>query len=148
VLHVRNFAAEAVEIAITLSFRAEFEDVYAVRGLCAERPGTLCSSRWEGDRLRFRYEGADEIARTTDIRFWRHPDVAEEREARFVLHLAPETEEDITLSITLTEQRPGETELEAAPVWAAPSSASRSRGRTEGALRSVFYRTTDRSTCG
>jgi glycogen debranching enzyme len=108
VLRVRNFSTEAVDLTLTFSFRADFEDVYAVRDLCQERRGALDPARWEGDQLRLRYQGADAITRATEIRFWRHPDRAEGRRARFLLHLEPDAEEEIALSITLVESRRGE----------------------------------------
>ncbi len=114
VLRVKNFAAEAVEITLGLTFRAEFEDVYAVRNLCARAPGKASAARWDGARLRFRYEGTDDLVRTTDVRCWRRPDDVDGREARFVLRLAAEAEEEIALSITLGEIRRGEPEPEAA----------------------------------
>ncbi|MFT3775688.1 MAG: glycogen debranching N-terminal domain-containing protein [Minicystis sp.] len=106
VLRARSFSAEPVDLTLTLSFRSTFEDVYALRGLCDARPGTLHPARWEGDLLRLRYDGADDIVRTTDIHFERRPDRAEANRACFAIHLDPGAEAEIALSITLGESHP------------------------------------------
>jgi glycogen debranching enzyme len=103
VIRIKSFAWTAADITITLSFQSSFEDVYAVRGLCAERPGELHPPSWEGDRLRLRYDGADGTVRRTDVQLWRHPDGVDEKSARFALHLEPGAEEEIALSISLHE---------------------------------------------
>jgi len=129
VIRVRNFASVAVDIGVSLAFRAGFEDLYVVRGLCVERPGTLHPARWDGDRLELRYDGADGIVRTTGIQFFRRPDRTEldGRRARFRLRLEPGAEEEIALSIALAESRRGEVRP-AAPA-SRPDLAEIERGR-------------------
>jgi glycogen debranching enzyme len=103
VIRIKSFAWAAARITVTLSFQSSFEDVYAVRGLCDERPGELRSPAWEGDRLELRYDGADGVVRRTEVQLWRHPDGVEGSSARFTLHLEPGAEEEIALSIMLHE---------------------------------------------
>jgi glycogen debranching enzyme len=103
VLRVRNFHDEAVDLVLTLRFRAEFEDVFDVRGLLSNGHGKLHPPRWAHQSLRLQYDGSDGIQRTTDIHFWRRPDEIDGCTVRFSLHVESETEQEIALSIHLHE---------------------------------------------
>ncbi len=102
-IRVKSFAAEPADVALALSFRAGFEDVFAVRGLLSDKPGRLHPAAWVDGVLRFTYDGADGIRRTTDVQFWRPPCETEGTIARFLLHLEPEAEEEISLCVVLSE---------------------------------------------
>ena len=66
---LRNFDTNRARLPIRLAFGADFNDVFAVRGLVAERPGRLLDSDWDGDRLTFGYDGADGVKRRLEISF-------------------------------------------------------------------------------
>jgi glycogen debranching enzyme len=63
----RSYDANAARLPIGLSFAADFEDVFVVRGLLRELPGKLHDPAWEAGRLVFRYEGHDGVDRTLTI---------------------------------------------------------------------------------
>ncbi len=104
VIHFKSYAMKPADVEVSLWFRAGFEDVFAVRGLTRAHPGRQAPPAWAEDTLRFSYEGADGKRRITCVRFWRHPDYVEETRARFLLHLDPEAEETISLSVLLSEE--------------------------------------------
>jgi glycogen debranching enzyme len=64
---IRNYDPGLATIPIHLEFAADFRDVFAIRGLLDERPGTLHDPAWDGDRLRFAYNGKDGIDRRVDV---------------------------------------------------------------------------------
>jgi glycogen debranching enzyme len=126
VIHVRSFAVEPVDLVIELEFQAGFEDLFQVRGLLLEQHGTRHPARWVGSELRFRYDGKDGIDRSTRIHFWRAPDQTEDRCARFALHLDPDAEEEIALTLQIAESAP---EARDAPGLTRPDLAAIERRR-------------------
>lgn len=55
----QNFGLQQIEFPLSLSFRAAFEDVFAVRGFLPEHPGKLHPAAWKDGVLTFLYDGAD-----------------------------------------------------------------------------------------
>jgi glycogen debranching enzyme len=86
-IRFQNYGLEAVEIPITLTFKAEFEDIFAVRGLLQKRFGELHSPEWMDGVLTFSYKGADGLFRGLRIYFDPAPTRTEETTAHFDLKL-------------------------------------------------------------
>ncbi len=69
-LELVNHDAGDVELPLSLSFRARFEDIFVVRGMRPEDPGKVVETRWLGrDLLFFLYHGSDDVFRSLAIRF-------------------------------------------------------------------------------
>lgn len=102
-LRIKSFSAEPVEVEISLAFRARFEDVYTVRGMCKGPRGEHHPARWEDGRLYLRYDGKDGIRRTTQVAFGRRPHDTRGRRARFVLRLDPGAEQEIGVVVVVGE---------------------------------------------
>lgn len=100
---VKNFGQMSVQFPVSLAFRSEFEDVFAVRGLYAERLGRLRPPKWDQEALVFAYEGVDDLYRYAIVRFSRAPDVTDGTAAEFNICLPPEESTEIVVSITLKE---------------------------------------------
>ncbi|MDQ6681868.1 MAG: hypothetical protein M3Y88_01175, partial [Chloroflexota bacterium] len=66
---IHNYSAETANLTLQLAFAAEFEDVFEIRGMMAQRRGLLHDPRWDGDRLGFRYDGQDGVVRTLTVSF-------------------------------------------------------------------------------
>jgi glycogen debranching enzyme len=128
VLTVRNFAADAITVTLTLRFRAEFQDVYQVRGLLHGKRGTLHDPSWEDSVLRFAYDGVDEVRRSVDVRFWHAPDHTDGATAQFVLELPSEHAEEIALSLELGEEPCAQPRRAAAPSGKRPELGRIERG--------------------
>src|SRR5207244_10991050 len=60
--------------SVTLSFGADFRDIFDIRGFPRDKWGNLLPPEWEDDALTLRYEGLDGVARRTVISFDRPPD--------------------------------------------------------------------------
>ena len=72
-IELHNFDTDGARLPVRLRFGAGFEDVFEVRGLLDERPGTLHEPAWDGDRLVFRYDGKDGVIRTLTVSTDRKP---------------------------------------------------------------------------
>jgi glycogen debranching enzyme len=64
---ISNHAGQRAKLGLELAFSAGFEDVFTIRGLLGVRRGELHDPVWDDDGLRFRYDGADGVVRTTRI---------------------------------------------------------------------------------
>ena len=121
----RNFGLETVEFELELEFAAGFESMFTIRGAEVGKRGKLREPRWKGNRLEFRYDGADERVRTTTLSFDPPPARAGAGGvAGYRLELAPAASECIRIEIEIADR--GEGAIETTPVtWRrAPSFSS------------------------
>lgn len=110
----RNYADQPVEFEVSLTFRADFEDVFCVRGLLPEKHGTAAKPRWDAsDALQFLYHGSDGLYRRTEIEFQPTPARAKGTTAHFHIALPPQGIEELEISIQLAES-PDRVALQAA----------------------------------
>jgi glycogen debranching enzyme len=86
-LVVHNVGEHDVACPLRLSFRAEFESVYGLRGMIPKRLGTPEQPTWENGTLWFRYKGIDGKFRALAITMTPGPDNQETDAARYAIHL-------------------------------------------------------------
>ncbi|HEY9450404.1 MAG TPA: glycogen debranching N-terminal domain-containing protein, partial [Gemmatimonadaceae bacterium] len=100
-----NFGLGAVKFAVSLTFGAQFEDVFAVRGLFNEELGRVRKPQWKDDALVLAYDGADGRTRSATIELSPAPE-ASKREAcgaRFELSIASRERVTIDAHIRLAD---------------------------------------------
>jgi glycogen debranching enzyme len=107
-LRIENFHSEEVDFSIALNFRARFRDVFNARDLTHDQPGKLHDPKWEGKRLVFSYDGADDIFRSTHIEFSRAPDFIEGTTARFTFKLSQRGHAELHTAIHIHESSKSE----------------------------------------
>jgi glycogen debranching enzyme len=74
-VEVRNFNPFDVTTTLTLELRADFKDIFEVRGMFAKQAqGTFLRPRTDADGAELLYRGADGMVRHTGITFNRAPD--------------------------------------------------------------------------
>jgi len=66
-LVLRSHERDAARLPLQLAFRADFADVFAIRGLLDDHPGATHEPAWDGDILRFAYDGRDGVNRFLDV---------------------------------------------------------------------------------
>ncbi len=66
-LVVRSHDQDAAQLPLQLAFRADFADVFEIRGLLDDRPGATHEPAWDGDVLHFAYDGRDGVNRFLDV---------------------------------------------------------------------------------
>lgn len=112
ILAIRNHAPRPIDLRVRLAFRAEFEDIFVVRGLktmpSRERDSVVARAHATG--LSFTCEGRDGVVRALDVQLCPAPQTMHESSALFQLHLDTEEAKEIHLSMRVSESAtsPGE----------------------------------------
>ncbi|HBY93049.1 MAG: hypothetical protein M5U01_28115 [Ardenticatenaceae bacterium] len=103
VFSFHNFGLEQVEFPLSLTFRAEFEDIFVVRGLLREALGTLHPPSWQDDVLYFLYDGKDGLHRSLTIDFSPVPESRDGTTAHFQIALEPRETRQLMVSLFIAE---------------------------------------------
>jgi glycogen debranching enzyme len=88
-IRVRNFGTKTRSLKLSVSFVADFLDIFEVRGLVREQRGQLQAPRVDRSRVVLSYRGMDGGQRTTTLRFSPAPDELDESRAVFALEVEP-----------------------------------------------------------
>jgi glycogen debranching enzyme len=95
-----NFHFANVEVAVDLSYDADFVDVFQVRGCARAASGRYFRPVVRGDTLIFSYLGRDGVMRQTVVRFVPRPAQLAERSAMWHLRLEPLQRQQLEISVT------------------------------------------------
>ncbi len=95
---IHNFDAHPQRCWLTLNFQADFRDLFEIRGIQRPRRG-LFTTRLEDNRLTFRYQGLDGIARATQIHLDPPPERLTENQALYALDLEPGRQRAIIVTV-------------------------------------------------
>ena len=104
-LTFRNFSLQPVEFPVSLTFRAGFEDVFAIRGLLPEKHGKLSRPIWKDSVLSFTYEGADGLYRSLSVHADPHPESEAGTTAHFTVRLQPRESKRLLVDL-VAESKP------------------------------------------
>jgi glycogen debranching enzyme len=99
-----NFGLSDVELPISLDFGAQFEDIFAVRGLFSEKLGDVRTPEWKDDSLVLAYDGADRRRRSATIAFTPAPAKRESCGARFQLKVPSRAKVTIDVHVRLDDE--------------------------------------------
>jgi glycogen debranching enzyme len=91
-IHVKNFGLDDVEVNFSLQFRADFADIFEVRGKHRTRRGRNLGVTVEGPAVTLAYEGLDGVQRRTRLAFDPRPNALLATEAFFRAALPPHGE--------------------------------------------------------
>ena len=94
-----NYGMEPLEVPLSISFAADFQDIFQVRGMTRERSGRMLPAEVTDDFLVLGCEGLDGVVRRTRIHCHPAPRQMVDEEMRFRFHLEPKVELSITFSI-------------------------------------------------
>jgi glycogen debranching enzyme len=94
---------QQAEFSVSMTFRTEFEDVYAVRGVVIQKLGVLHAPSWRNGVLHFLYEGKDGLYRSLSVHFSPQPDSMDGRTAYFRFRLAPREAQQMRISLVIAE---------------------------------------------
>jgi glycogen debranching enzyme len=97
-IRVRNFGNLHIHFFLSLSFDADFRDLFEIRGMKRKERGTSFPPEYREREIVFSYYGLDEQKRSTHIFFDEAPEKFEEHEAVFRCDLRPGTERKIFFS--------------------------------------------------
>lgn len=88
-----------VELELTLTFDADFADIFAVREYARQRRGVRSSVQFSAKRLTFSYTGRDRIQRKTVVEYDRPPEPKSSNSMVFALRLEPHVPVSVTLRV-------------------------------------------------
>ncbi len=104
VIDFHNYRLEPAVLPISIALRAEFEDIFAIRGLLPERVGKLRQPQWRGADLVLGYDGADGRYRGLTIHFMPAPDRTDGATAQFQLRLQPREHKQLRVTLQVDEE--------------------------------------------
>ena len=99
-LRLTNFSMGTLQVPFTISFAADFADIFEVRGTKRERRGTMRPAQFAGSSALLSYQGLDDVIRSTRIDFSPEPRSLSETEAGYLVTLEPK--ESITIGVTVS----------------------------------------------
>jgi len=102
-LRVKNYHSEPVEVALDLTFDADFRDMFEVRGTRRRKRGTRLAPKHDGSSLTLAYYGLDEVLRKTIVRFEQAPVAVDAGTVTFRLALAPGERKVLRFSLEVDE---------------------------------------------
>jgi glycogen debranching enzyme len=73
-IHVHNYGQAPAEVELVIRFRADFADIFEVRGQTRVRRGAFLPATVQEMEVALRYEGLDRIQRACNFRFDPRPD--------------------------------------------------------------------------
>ena len=101
-LAIEGFVPERHDLQLTLSFAADFVDVFEVRGHPRPRRGEMLPPRVDGKTVRLAYRGLDNVVRTTSLTFDPPPARLDAESAEYRVTLAPRERLEIGMVVTAT----------------------------------------------
>jgi glycogen debranching enzyme len=103
-LAIEGFVPESHELQMTLSFAADFVDVFEVRGHPRPRRGEMLPPRVEDRTVRLGYRGLDGVVRTTSLTFDPPPARLDAEGAEYRVTLAPRQRLEIGVVVTAARE--------------------------------------------
>ncbi|KJS31375.1 MAG: hypothetical protein VR64_11175 [Desulfatitalea sp. BRH_c12] len=102
---IKNYAGEPLDFRATVTFKADFADIFEVRGMCRERKGQFQDGRLGEQWVEIGYEGLDGIRRLTRLDFSIAPENLSVRQATFAfkLDVAEEIDFEVIVSCLMGE---------------------------------------------
>ncbi|WDD91723.1 amylo-alpha-1,6-glucosidase [Burkholderia sp. FERM BP-3421] len=98
-LTLTNYGTSDAEVPLSISFGADFKDMFEVRGTARERHGAIAPPCVDAGAVRLGYVGLDEVERTVRIRFSPEPDALSPDRADYTLRIAAQACVSIYLTV-------------------------------------------------
>jgi glycogen debranching enzyme len=112
-VEIRNHDSDDVALNIRIDLAARFHDVFEIRGLIAPTRGTQHAPEWDGNALRFAYDGADGVVRSLTATFDRNPASRQKAGATFELDVPGRGVASFTIVFRMVEDvQPGAAPIE------------------------------------
>ncbi len=104
VFEFHNYGLTPIRFPVALTFQAQFEDIFTVRGMVPERLGKLRAPAWRGGSLTLGYDGADKRYRGLAIGFEPAPQRMQGTTAQFELQLQPRERKQLRVVLQIEEE--------------------------------------------
>ncbi|AJY10560.1 amylo-alpha-1,6-glucosidase [Burkholderia dolosa] len=101
-LTLTNYGANDAEVPLSLSFAADFKDMFEVRGMQRPKRGTVGTPRVDAGAVRLCYDGLDGVERNVTVHFSPAPDALSVDRADYTLTIAAQACVSIYLTVDAT----------------------------------------------
>ena len=101
-LTLTNYGASEAEVPLSLSFAADFKDMFEVRGTQRPKRGTVGAPRVDAGAVRLRYDGLDGVERNVTVHFSPAPDALSVDRADYTLTIPAQACVSIYLTVDAT----------------------------------------------
>ena len=98
-IRITNHGRDTFEADLSIRFATDFADLFEVRGMSRTQHGERLQTLVHGGDVQLRYCGLDNDLRTTRMRFQPMPEALDEREARYRVHLEPDKEAHLYVTV-------------------------------------------------
>jgi glycogen debranching enzyme len=98
-IRIETYGLEDLETSVTLSFDADFADIFEVRGAVRQHHGTRLATRVNKTEAVLAYCGLDNIERRTRLQFSPTPVLLTETQAQFDVTLKPNVETLLNITV-------------------------------------------------
>ncbi|HEY8509992.1 MAG TPA: glycogen debranching N-terminal domain-containing protein, partial [Steroidobacteraceae bacterium] len=105
-IHVRNFTRDALEIALSIGFAADYTDIFEIRGEKRPRRGRMLEPHIGSDFVELGYEGLDGVVRRTRIECRPEPRRVTASEMQLDVRLDGRSEQVFTVSVICERNKP------------------------------------------
>jgi glycogen debranching enzyme len=102
-ISLHSLTNDPIRFILALSFRAQFEDIFAVRGFAQTKRGRLHLPAWKNGDLCFFYRGADRIDREVIVQLSPLPNQRDDASASYEIALAPSSERQLKVCVFVSE---------------------------------------------
>jgi glycogen debranching enzyme len=102
-----NYGMQPLSVPFSISFAADFADIFQVRGISRERTGRVLDPEAGPDCIVLGCEGLDGIVRRTRIQCEPDPEHVADHEMKFRLELQPKAEKTFSFSIACENESTG-----------------------------------------
>jgi glycogen debranching enzyme len=107
-LAVHNFGLTAVNLELTVTFAADYCDIFEVRGQTRKRRGTMLPPEVLTNTVILSYRGLDNVVRQTRIQCSLNPSAASE--SQFTVPISLEPQQDVVLTFAVACESDGASE--------------------------------------
>jgi len=100
-----HYGRHTVDFPASFTFRAAFEDLYAVKGALHEQLGVQREHGWIDGKLHYLYEGKDGVYRSMTVHFSPTVGTIDGETAHFQMTLDPDETKQLLISLVIRESR-------------------------------------------
>ncbi|SRR5579883_968832 len=128
-LRIRNYSLATTELSLTIEFRADYADIFEVRGTKRDKKGMMLHPEVGDGAVTLGYLGLDSVMRRTIIRSETEPQVTYPGSMHFTVRLGPNEERslDLVVDCQLGEGEPKSTDYVRALTQASTAAESAER---------------------
>lgn len=110
-LTIRNFGRRRIQFLLEIAAGSDFKDIFEIRGIRRSGRGKLFAPKYGRGELTLRYQGLDNVTRTTLIRTARPPDLVKGNSLFFNIDLKHEDRDSIDIRICCLNEEERVTDL-------------------------------------